>query len=212
MVDGILYSTFKKENMVEKTNEELMYFTQEEQEFYDKCVEGLPTIKGFSGDGLDKYGVPIPYGSSPHIAKYFRVTLGIVKPNAILEIGFNFGCGAALLLNLSDAQVVSLDISDKDETIQAAKILKDRFGERFEFYFRKDFLNILFPYFQLCFIDADHKEESVAEDIQLALDLGIPYILFDDWYPRFGAAAEAIKRFPNLKLVHDMDNLQLYSQ
>ena len=170
--------------MAEKTNEELMCYTTEELVFYNKCVEGLPTTKGLNGDGLDKYGVPIPYGSSPHIAKHFRETLDIVKPATILEIGFNFGCGSSLFLNLSDAKVVSLDISDKDETIEAVKILKGIFGERFDFFFRKDFQTEKFKnYFQLCFVDADHKEESVVEDIQLSLDLGIPYILFDDWYP-----------------------------
>ena len=76
--------------MIEKTDAELMFATQEEWDFYNKCVEGLPTREGINGNHLDKYGVEIPYGSAPHIAKHFKKAIEIVAFDNNLEAFFSF--------------------------------------------------------------------------------------------------------------------------
>jgi len=194
--------------MTELTDEELLYASEEDWAFYNKIIEGLPTMAGKNGDGLDKFGVPIPYHSGPHILRHFRETLEIVKPRTILEIGFNMGHSAAMWLNLSNAVVVSVDVSRKDETQEGTIVLFQKHAGRFQFQFREDRLFDL-PY-DFCFIDGAHDEFNITLDIQLCVDLKIPYILFDDWYPRYGETQKAVAKFPELELVKDMNNLRLY--
>lgn len=195
---------------MDKSHEELLACTDEERELFNLYTEGLPSMDGINGDGLDKFGVPIPYGSQAHIIKHFKKTLEIVKPKLILEIGFNCGHSAALWLNLSNAVLVSVDISEKDETILAAQYLKEKFASRFHFKFRKDCIDLIMVSYDLIFIDGAHDEESIIEDTRLARYLEIPYILYDDCYKLYGDTMDAIKHFPELELMHDMDNLKLY--
>ena len=196
--------------MIEKPHEELTDATKKEIEFFSWCVRGLPTRIGFNSNYLDKNGVEIPYGSSPHILKHFIKTIEIVKPESILEIGFNLGYGSALLLNIFDGIVYSCDISDKEETKAASKILKERFPARFAYCHKDEVKDIGEGGIDLAFVDGDHRESFIVEDIELCKKLKIPYILFDDCYTRYGETMAAIKHFPELELVHDMDNLKLY--
>lgn len=193
---------------VELTDEELLYASEEDRDLYKKIVEGLPTMAGKNNDGLDKFGIPIPYHSGPHILRHFRDTIEIVKPKSILEIGFNMGHSAAIWLNLCEAMVHSIDISEKDETIEGATHLVVNNPFRFRFEWRHK----LFTYdqYDLAFIDGAHDEDNITKDIELCKDLGIEYLLFDDWYPRYGETQKAVAKFTELELVKDMNNLRLY--
>lgn len=196
--------------MNELTDQELMVYAPEDLPIYFEATDGLPRLEGFKLNGIDKYNKHIPYGSGPHILAHIRSVLEIVKPKNVLEIGFNLGYGSGIFLLLSDANVVSTDISDKDETVAGAKVLTEKYAERFKFYFRSE-LPKAKNYFDLIFIDGGHFESEVTEDIQLAKDLNIPYLLFDDIYHRFGPGVlPAINKYPDLQLVKDMDNLRLY--
>jgi hypothetical protein len=201
--------------MTELTHEELLYASEEDIAFFNKITEGLPTMAGKNGDGLDKFGVPIPYHSGPHILRHFRDVIEIVKPRKIFEIGFNMGHSSKMWLDLSACEVVSCDISLKDETIAAAEYLRN-YSERFAFEWRDDLDGDWVAaiatqyYFDIAFIDGAHDEENVTKDIQLCKGMKIPYILFDDWYPRYGETQKAVAQFPELELVKDMNNLRLY--
>lgn len=207
MVEWDVCCTFKTNEMI--PHEELMYASEEDWELYRQYIAGLPTREGKNGDTLDKYNTPIPYGSGPHILRHFRTVLETINPKRILEIGFNYGTSSAFWLNMTKARIVSCDVSDKDETVDAAKILKERFQERFDFYFRKD-LPLISNFFDFIFIDGSHVEIDIVADIQLAKDLNIPHLLFDDWYPLYGETQQAVAKYPDLKLVKDLDNLRLY--
>jgi hypothetical protein len=204
--------------MTELTDEQLLCASDEDWAFYKKVIDGLPTRDGKNGDNLDKFGTQIPYHSGPHILRHFRVALEIVEPKRIFEIGFNMGHSAAMFMELSDAEVCSCDVSRKDETIDAARYLehKYRFHDRFTFNWREDIDtgNNINPYpeyyFDLAFIDGAHDEENIEKDIQLCKLMKIPYLLFDDWYPRYGETQKAVAKFPELELVKDMNNLMLY--
>lgn len=196
----------------ELTDEELLYASEEDRAFYKKIADQLPSMSGKNNDGLDKFGTPIPYHSGAHILRHIRKTLEIVNPYRILEIGFNMGHSAHMFLELCSSDVISCDISEKDETIEAAKILKAKYRDRFSFEWRIDIDKHNFGpcSFDLIFIDGGHEEEDVTKDIQLAKDLGIPYLLFDDIYRRFGPGVlPSIEKF-DLELVEDMNNLRLY--
>lgn len=196
------------------TDEELMYASPEEWDFYNKCIEGLPKREGFNNNFWDKNGKEIPYGSSPHIAKFFRQTIDIVKPKSILEIGTCLGAGSSMWLNMCDAKVISVDISDREETLEAARILSERFGDRFQFFLRRDNMPIA-PfepgYFDLVWLDGGHDEIDVTKDLEWCLKLGIPYVLGDDFLIRFGPGVEiSFNKFPELEMIKDMYNLKLF--
>lgn len=196
---------------------DLMYSSDEDQQFFLKCVEGLPVINGFSGDGIDSNGEPMPYGIGPHSVRCLRRIVEIVKPKRILEIGFNVGISSSVWLNLCDASIVSVDISDRKETLVAADMLDARYPGRFKF-ICSDSAAALHPIvnhtaekFDLIFIDGGHLEHHVMADIDLAKRLGIPYLAFDDYLPQFGPGVQpAIKNNEvALAMVEEMGNIVL---
>lgn len=204
------------------TEQELMYASDEDIAFFHKCTAGLPGVEGFSGTGFDAKGERIPYGVGPHSVRCFREIVSIVKPKSILEIGFNLGYSASLWLNLAEARLVSVDISDKEETLYASKNITKKFNNRFNF-ICSDSADIelastfkLIHYFggvpfDLIFIDGGHLEHHVMADIKLALDLGIKWLAFDDVLPQFGPGVlPAIAKHPQLEEVKTMGNIALY--
>lgn len=200
---------------MELTHEQLLICSEEDKIFYNKCIEGLPKRSGNNGNYLDKYGVEIPYGSEAHVLQHLRTTIDIVKPKHILEIGLNLGWSSAMWLEISDANITSIDISDKDETIFAGEFLKNKYPARFDYSIIDS--NVAHKWlngidFDLIFIDGGHDLESVIDDIFLAINLGISYLLFDDVSPRYGEVGIAIAQFDprTLVLVKDMNNLRLY--
>lgn len=219
VVDTTSYLISKAESYInglnnkppELTDQELLYASEEDWAFYNEAIEGLPTREGFKGNFLDKDNIELPYGSGPHILKYFREALEITKARCVLEVGFNVGHGAAMLLQLG-AMVDSIDISEKWETKYAALYLEVKTQGNFRYYNRSE-LNT--PYYfhgchELIFIDGAHDEGSIVEDIRMAKRYGIPYLLFDDFYPRYGETQKAIAQFPELELIKDMNNLMLF--
>ena len=57
--------------------------------------------------------------------------------------------------------------------------------DRFEFILcdsKKVKPQLLNKYFDLAFVDGDHGHEGVINDVNLCLDLNIPYLVFDDWH------------------------------
>jgi predicted O-methyltransferase YrrM len=196
-----------------KTHEELLDCSPEDKKLFDEITKGLPSREGYSGNFIDRDGKEIPFGSEAHVLKHIRTAIEIVQPKTILEIGLNRGHGSAMLLALSKASVVSIDISDRRETLFAGMYLQREYPERFMFFIcdsAKVGDAMKAGRFDMCFVDGDHTEEAVTADILLCRDLEIPYILFDDIYPRYGEVLQAIGKFDELELVKDMDNLRLY--
>jgi len=201
----------------ELTDEELLVATDEEWAFYKRVIEGLPSMAGKNNDGKDKFGEFIPYHSGPHILRHFMDTIHIVHPKRIFEIGFNMGHSSAMWLNMFPGKIVSCDVSKKDETLEGIELLRERYQDRFVFEWREDMDDdaikawVAQYYFDLAFIDGAHDEQSIINDIHFCVALRIPYLLFDDWYPRYGETQKAVEKFPNiLQLVKDMNNLRLY--
>lgn len=202
--------------MTELTDIELLYASEEDWAFYHRIIVGLPSMAGKNNDGKDKFGEYIPYHSGPHILRHFRDTIEVVNPKSIFEIGFNMGHSASMWLALCGAEILSCDISQKDETIEAWNYLTQKHHGRFQFEWRMDIDEAAAKawaqqyYFDLAFIDGAHDDENITNDIQLCKNMNIPYLLFDDWYPRFGATQLSVAKFPELELVKDMNNLRLY--
>jgi len=196
------------------TEQELMYASNEDIAFFHKCTAGLPGVEGFSGTGFDAKGERIPWGVGPHSVRCFREIVDIVKPKSILEIGFNLGYSASIWLNLTDATLVSVDISDKAETMRAAELLFEQFNTRIHVVIKDSaqvFPDVCYRKYDLAFIDGGHLEHHVMADIKLALDLKIKWFAFDDILSQFGPGVlPAIAKHPQLEEVKTMGNIALY--
>lgn len=192
----------------ELTDEELLYASEEDWAFYKDAIIGLPTREGFKGNFMDRFNVEIPHGSGPHILRHFREAIEIANPNIILEIGFNIGHGAAMLLKLG-AKVHSIDISHKWETFYSAMHLERKYPNKF-LYSHRDQMAMPIRYYNMAFIDGAHDVVNVTKDIRVCKQLEIEYLLLDDYYKRYGDVQLALREFPELELVKDMNNLRLY--
>lgn len=112
--------------------------------------------------------------------------LSISKPKYMLEIGFNIGYSATMWLHHStifNTQLTSVDIGWHNDTIKASIAVQERYPERFEFIL-SDSRKVDLPNnkYDLVFIDGDHGKDGVLSDINLAVNLNIPYLVFDDWH------------------------------
>jgi hypothetical protein len=173
------------------TDQELMQSSHEDQVFWLKCVNGLPGLEGFSGTGYDAKGERIPWGSGPHNVVAYREIAEMVKPKSIFEIGFNIGYSAAMWLELTEAEYLfSIDISDKEETIKASQILKDRYGKRFDFLSIDSYTFKVNPAFDMAFIDGGHSEHNVTYDLKMCVQANIKWLVMDDWQPNFGPGVQ----------------------
>lgn len=197
--------------MKELTDQELMQSTPEDQALWRQWVKGLPGLEGFSGTGYDADGVRIPWGSGPHNMKAYREIVEIVEPKKILEIGMNVAYGTVMWIELSKCKtMVTYEISAKAETLAAAEVMLKRYPDIFWFINSKPhYSDLPNDFFDMIFIDGGHLEEDVTADLQLAKDLHIPWIVLDDWIPRFGPGVQvAAKKFP-LELVKEFGNTAL---
>lgn len=190
-------------------NEQWMQASFDDGEFYSKVISPLPDFWGVSRTGYDSNNIHMELGSGAHLIKHFKNTLDIVQPKNIFEIGLNVGYGSAIMLELCDANVVSIDISDRQETLIAANTLKEKYGDRFDFFLRKDDGWNRNDFYDLCFIDGGHDKTNAYNDILVCKEMGIPYLLFDDYAYQEGVR-EAVGLFPDLELVSDMYNFRLY--
>ena len=198
-----------------KSPPDLMYSSPEDEAFYKEATKGQPSHAGFSGTGFDSKGVQIPFSLGYHSIKSMRDLMqksGFTSGN-MLEIGFNLGYSASIWLTLlPEVKLTSVDISDKAETLEAARVVAERFPGRFKFVLsdsktlksklQKDF-------FGIAFVDGDHSEAGIVADIENCLDLGIKTMIFDDFLPQFGQTIAALSHFPNLKLLEANGNLAL---
>ncbi len=190
----------------------------EDQVFFNYCTQGLPDQKGFRGDGKDKYGQAITFSLGPHAIQWMRrhVSLASVQNPLpaqfkMLEVGFHIGYSSALWLNLlPDVRLLSIEISDKWETLYAAERLGRLYHGRFDFLLgdASKLVDQIRPYgpFSLAFIDGNHLKADL--DIGLCRALGIPWMIFDDWWPDpFSTVQAKIKEAADLEVVEETGNM-----
>lgn len=199
--------------------DDLMYASEEDIKLFHQATAGLPGVEGFSGTGFDASGERIPYGVGPHSVKCFRQIIDYVKPKNILEIGTNLCYSSSLWLMMSDANIVTVDISSKAETKAAVEFMNKKHGGNKFFFILEDSAHLLDTWetylrrqnFDTAFIDGGHLEHHVMADIGLCLKLGIKWIVFDDVLPQFGPGViPAIQQHPQLKEVVTIHNIALY--
>lgn len=138
----------------------------------------------------------------------FEECMELAAPTRILEIGTHAGGSALLMLALSRASIVSVDIGHTwitpdrsfvdwgtpSETdgglIQVQAVLNSMFPDRFAIYVGDSTSPTTIQQMALCneinrfdcaFIDGDHDPAYITKDIETCLSLGIKTLIMDDW-------------------------------
>jgi hypothetical protein len=118
--------------------------------------------------------------------KKFNFILKTTKAKSIFEIGFNGGHSARLWLDLKkddpDFRLHSVDICNHEYTEEIARELEK---QDTRFTFTKIDSNDLngedLSDYDLLFIDGDHSEDGVRNDMLLGAEAKMPYMLIDDY-------------------------------
>jgi len=133
-----------------------------------------------------------PEGHWMYIPDIYRPTIedltSTYKISSMLEIGFNIGYSTYMFLEGDTTQkleITSVDIAKHPCTVDAAAKMKELHPSRFSFIAcssRLAFKQFSDKEYDLVFIDGDHTAIGCVSDIQIALDLQAPYVLFDDYH------------------------------
>jgi len=102
---------------------------------------------------------------------------------SIFEIGFNAGHSSSIILSLFDDVIVhSFDICMFDITKRNAKVVKNKFKDRFSFYEKNSMYlkpNEVDGY-DVIFIDGSHDLPYIQNDLNLAFLSDVKYAIIDD--------------------------------
>lgn len=101
----------------------------------------------------------------------------------LVEIGFNAGHSSSILLTLfDDITIQSFDIGQFDITHSNGKLVKERFGDRFNLTIKPS-EQITYGEVNgadILFIDGGHDYPIVSGDVDLWENSNIPYVIIDD--------------------------------
>ncbi len=146
---------------------------------------------------LPKRRETTPYHSGPHSIRNFEMAYLLAgKPKRVLEIGFCLGHSSAIFLNLGVEDMISIESSDRPETLFASRLMYRKFGDKFSFSkpsqsLEQDLINATWsPGFDMIFIDGDHSVEAVDRDAAFAVGVNCPFILFDDWFTHWSEGTQ----------------------
>lgn len=157
--------------------------TLEDDAVFAAWTEGLPIRKPTT-----------PFDCGAHSVRSMRMAYEVCgRPANVLEIGFCLGRSATIWFGLGATTVTSIENSTRHETMEAAQIMSRKYGGRFRFLqgSSEKLMDWETPlHFGLMFIDGGHELEAVSNDIALGKILGIPYLLLDDFFPKWGVGVQ----------------------
>ena len=127
-------------------------------------------------------------GAHESVFDIFRHIKNTVDPKTWLEIGFHLGHSTTYTLELTDAKVTALGMEKcrNGDRYEIGDRMVSIYGDRFEYFLGKDPLPpnprelLKGRTFDVAFVDGDHKYESACNDIDVCMEMKIPYILIDN--------------------------------
>lgn len=117
-----------------------------------------------------------------------RKVLSDTQAERMFEIGFNAGHSSFMWLELNpDLYLNSVDICQHSYTIPNAAKIKERYGDRFDFYQAnsQQLDSESVSGFDTYFIDGDHSVKGLTSDLVLCWKAGAKYIIVDDYHAKW---------------------------
>lgn len=166
--------------------------------YYEKCLllSSLEDDARFAAwtDHLPVREEATPFHCGPHSLRSLEMAYRLAgSPESVLEIGFCLGHSASIFFGLGAEHVTSIEISERRQTHDAARAMKYKFGKRFQILFSSaERLTDWRPEqkFGLGFIDGGHEFKDVIDDTALCLRLGVPHLLYDDLWQKWGPGVQ----------------------
>jgi hypothetical protein len=190
-------------------------FSEQDKADFDYWTHRLSGLASPSGEGRRR-DIALTTGSlGPHSVRAIRSIAEFVNPSSIFEIGFNCGISTMMWLHLCPkAKVVSVDISGADHTYRGVAQVGAWHHDRHQFINADSkFCGPLLPTreYDLAFVDGDHEYDGVRADLGLCLDLKIPWVALDDYWPIFGPGVRrAVESMPQFARQWYQGNYALY--
>lgn len=170
-----------------------------DQWYIDGCLKASPEDVALFEKWtchLPKREDDTPYHSGAHSIKNFRHALAIAGLSSVfhvVEIGFCLGHSAEIFLRLGASHVVSIEISDRAQTMTAARAMKQKWPDQFALKNPSE----KFPeYYSSCkfgLIDGDHSADAIHKDLDFMRQHRVPWVLFDDFWPHWGDTQQVMK-------------------
>lgn len=155
-------------------------------------------------DGLVRMG----WGSLPTdetVRNVFREVNEIVKPTRVVEVGMFVGHSTAMMFDHFDQLQILYSFDPNMVSYEAAKVLKEEYGDRFKFInmgFESNHVLMVDEDIDFVYIDGHHGKQSVMHDIHHARKFNkVKYILMDNL--EHHGVAEACKAMGMYKLEHE---------
>lgn len=150
-----------------------------------------------------------PYHCGPHSIRTMEMAYKLAgRPKSVLEVGFCLGHSASIWLALGAKKVTSIENSTRPETLEAAKRMKEKHGGAFSVIEPQQAYPALVGY-DLLFVDGGHEVNDVLRDGQTGLDLNIPWMLFDDYWPHWGPGVQPAIQTLKLKPIAVIGSMAL---
>lgn len=131
----------------------------------------------------------LPDGGTGHmvvnedVLKFWKDVKHKTDFKSLFEIGFNAGHSSSIILSLfEDVSVDSHDICMFSITKENAKLVKNKFKDRFHFY-EKNSMNLKasdLNGYDILFIDGSHDLPYIQNDLNLALFSDVKHVIIDD--------------------------------
>ena len=134
-------------------------------------------------DGLVRMG----WGSLPideTVRNVFREVNEIVKPKRVVEVGMFVGHSTSMMFDHFDSLQKLYSFDPNMVSYEAAKVLRDEYGDRFSFLnmpFHSNHILDIDEDIDFVYIDGSHQKVNVHHDISCALHFpNLRYILMDN--------------------------------
>lgn len=156
-----------------------------------------------------------PFHCGPHSLRSMRIAYEFCgKPKNVLEVGFCLGHSTEVWFGLGAEKVTSIENSTRPQTMESAKKVKGRHSSAFHFLNTTSdkLLDHTGMVFGMMFIDGGHEFDDVSKDITLGLELRVPFLLLDDWFPKWGPGVQPAVEHHKLIPIAVIGNMALCVQ
>lgn len=141
----------------------------------------------------DPEGYIVPYSCGPHSVAGFKAWKRLACPSNVLEIGFNQGVSASIMLSIGIETVTSCEARKSSQVTESASRVSGKYPGRFKLINEPSGTFEIPPDIDSAFIDGQHDCDSIIRDIEFCKRHGITDFLFDDIFPLHGDTMEAIR-------------------